>query len=199
MPSEAENSGQKPVLVAAIAGAFGVKGEVRLKSFTQDPAACLQYAPFTDDAGKEILVITTARAVKDGFVISTPQITSREQAEALKSTKLYALRSRFAEPDEDDFYQADLLGLKAFGEDGQPIGVVKAVLNFGASDLLEIADTPGAPGVWTLPFTRHHVPKVDVAGGKVVLRDVESFIDPGATDVAAKDGTTEDEEAAQKP
>lgn len=173
---------QKPILIAAIAGAFGVKGEVRLKSFTENPAACLDYAPFTDVAGKIILTLSTARAYKDGAIITAPQIPTREAAEALKSTKLYALRERFAEPDEDDFYHADLIGLKAIGEDGQDLGHVKAVLNFGASDLLEIAGTPGAPQGWTLPFTRYHVPKVDVPGKLLVLHDVAAFAFPDQGD-----------------
>ncbi len=178
---------QKPILVAAIAGAFGVKGEVRLKSFTQDPAACLAYAPFVDQDGKEILHITASRKIKDGFAVFTDEIKSREEAEAQKSTKLYAFRDSFADPDEDDFYQADLLGLRAEDEDGKPLGRVKAVLNFGASDILEITDTPGHTGCWSLPFTRAHVPLVDIAGGKVVLADAPSFFMDEKEDAADKE------------
>ncbi len=166
---------QKPILVAAIAGAFGVKGEVRLKSFTQDPAACLAYAPFVDVSGKEILHITSSRKIKDGFAIFTDEIKTREQAEANKSTKLYALREAFAEPDEGDFYQSDLVGLRAEDENGAALGRIKAVVNYGASDLLEISGTPDVPGSWTIPFTRVYVPVVDIDGGKVVLADAKAF------------------------
>ncbi len=169
---------QKPVLVAAIAGAFGVKGEVRLKSFTDDPAACLKYAPFLDKDGKVILSLKGTRSIKGGFAAFTNEITTREQAEALKSTKLYAPRARFAAIDEDDFYQTDLLGLKVEDEGGNPLGQIKAVLNFGASDLLEIINTPGAPKSWTIPFTRDYVPVVDIEGGKVVLCDAAAFMSP---------------------
>ena len=168
----------KPVLVAAIAGAFGVKGEVRLKSFTADPATCLDYAPFVDASGREILHITAARPIKGGFAVRAQEVASREEAEALKSTRLYALREKFAEPDEDDFYQTDLLGLRVCDGAGAPLGHIKAVLNFGAGDLLEIAGTPGTRESWSLPFTRHHVPQVDVAGGKVVVQDIEDYL-PG--------------------
>ncbi len=166
----------KPVLVAAIAGAFGVRGELRLKSFTQEPAACLAYAPFVDAQGREILHLTASRPIKGGFAVRAEEVQTRDEAEALKSTRLYALREKFAEPEEDAFYQADLLGLRAFGDTGAPLGQIKAVLNFGAGDLLEIAGTPGVEESWTVPFTRHHVPVVDVAGGKVVLQALEDYL-----------------------
>jgi len=166
---------QKPILVAAIAGAFGVKGEVRLKSFTEDPAACLAYAPFVDKDGKLILSIKASRKIKDGFAVFTDEISTREDAEAKNSTKLYALREKFADPAEDDFYQSDLLGLRAEDEQGAELGRIKAVVNYGASDLLEIVDTPGVDGSWNLPFARDHVPVVDIAGGKVVLRGAKTF------------------------
>jgi 16S rRNA processing protein RimM len=169
-------SDQKPILVAAIAGAFGVKGEVRLKSFTQDPAACLSYAPFVDKDGKPVLTITSSRKIKDGFAVYADEVKTREEAEAKKSTKLYTLREKFAEPQSDDFYQADLLGLSVENENGDGLGRIKAVVNYGASDLLEIFDTPDIQGSWNVPFTRHHVPLVDIAGGKVVLRDIEVYI-----------------------
>jgi len=167
---------QKPILVAAIAGAFGVKGEVRLKSFTQDPAACLAYAPFVDQDGKPVLTTTASRKIKDGFAVYADEIKTREEAEAKKSTKLYALRDKFAEPKSDDFYQADLLGLRVENESGEGLGRIKAVVNYGASDLLEIFDTPDIKESWNVPFSRHHVPLVDIAGGKVVLRDIEVYI-----------------------
>ena len=166
---------QKPILVAAIAGAFGVKGEVRLKSFTQNPAACLAYAPFVDKDGKPVLHIKASRKIKDGFAVFADEISTREDAEACKSTKLYALREKFTEPAEDDFYQSDLQGLRVEDGHGKALGRIKAVVNFGASDLLEIVDTPGVDGSWNLPFTRDHVPVVDIAGGKVVLQGAKAF------------------------
>ncbi len=166
---------QKPILVAAIAGAFGVRGEVRLKSFTEDPATCLSYAPFVDEEGREILHITSSRKIKDGFAVFTDEIKTCEEAQAKKSTKLYAFRERFAEPDEGDFYQADLVGLCVEDEDGQSLGRIKAVLNFGASDLLEITGILGKEQSWTIPFSLYHVPVVDIDGGKVVLHEAKTF------------------------
>ena len=168
----------KPVLVAAIAGAFGVRGEVRIKSFTENPAACLDYAPFTDAAGKEILHISASRPVKGGFAVRAQEVQTREQAMALKGTPLYAPRARFAALAGEDYYQSDLVGLRVEDEAGKPLGRIKAVLNFGAGDVLEIAGAPGVQASWTLPFTRACVPVVDVDGGKVVLLDVQDYL-PG--------------------
>ena len=168
----------KLVLVAAIAGAFGVRGEVRIKSFTQDPAACLDYAPFVDEQGQEILHVQSSRAIKGGLAVRAQEVQTREQALALKGTRLYAPRSAFAAlEEEDDYYQSDLLGLRVENETGEALGTIKAVQNYGAGDLLEIT-SPGTGQSWTLPFTRHHVPLVDVAGGKVVVSAYKAFLSP---------------------
>ncbi|MBL4595007.1 MAG: 16S rRNA processing protein RimM [Robiginitomaculum sp.] len=164
------------VFIAAIAGAFGAKGEIKIKSFTQDPAACLEYAPFVDEAGKEILKISKPRVIKGGFAVRSPGIQYRDQAEALRGTKLYCLRSQLRKPEEDEFYHSDLVGLQVQSAEGQILGQITAIHNFGASDLLEITGTPDVAEDWTLPFTLAHVPTVDIAAKTVIIADWQRFL-----------------------
>lgn len=166
----------KTVLVGAIAGAFGVRGEARIKSFTEDPASILDLAPWRDVHGNVILEITASRPVKGGFAVKSPQVASREDAMAMKSTKLFCLRSQLPPPDEDEFYHVDLVGLVVEGADGTPLGKVKAVRDHGAGDLLEISGTPGEKQTWLVPFTRAHVPELDFEAGKAVLKDWDGYL-----------------------
>jgi len=173
------------IFVAAITGAFGAKGEIKIKSFTDEPAACLAYAPFVDEQGQVILKINKWREVKGGFAVRSPGIQYRDQAEALRGTQLFCLREQMPEPDEGEFYNSDLVGLAVFGPDAQPMGRVKAVLNFGASDLLEICDTPEVKGSWVLPFTLAHVPVVSLADQRVEIADWETYL-PATNDDAER-------------
>jgi len=125
------------VCVGAIAGAFGVKGEARLKSFTDDPGAIAEYGPLESEDGKRIFELDITRALKGGFAARLSGVKTREDAEALKSTRLYVPRERLPEPDEDEFYYADLIGLQIEDQDGTRIGRIKAVQDFGAGDMLE--------------------------------------------------------------
>lgn len=169
----------KTVLVGAIAGAFGVRGEVRIKSFTQNPASMLDLAPWRDEHGRVVMEITGSRPVKGGFAVKSPQVQTREDAQAMKSTKLFCLRDQLPPPDEDEFYHVDLIGLAVESADGAALGQVKAVRNHGAGDLLEIAGTPGEKKTWMIPFTRANVPELDFAGGKVVIADWENYLPDG--------------------
>ncbi len=166
-----ENRTEQLICIAAIAGAFGVKGEVKIKSFTEVPKACLTYGPLMDESGKIILTPIRSRSVKKFLAVMCKEVTSREQAESLKSTKLYVERSAFPVPDEDEYYYSDLIGLDVVLEDGTPKGKVKAVHDFGGGDLLEIK-TPGEKD-WYHPFTKEAVPIVDISGGRVVIEIVE--------------------------
>ena len=160
-------------MVAAIAGAFGVRGEVKLKSFTGDPKACLTYGPLLNAAGAPVLTVTKSRTVKKALAVTAKEVSTREQAEAMKSTKLYVPRSRLPHTDEDEFYLSDLVGLSVETLDGEPRGRIKAVHDFGAGDLLEI-QTPGEKD-WYLPFTKLAVPRVDIAGGRIVIDPPEEI------------------------
>ena len=156
------------VCVGAIAGAFGVRGEVRVKSFTVTPEDIFDYAPWRSEAGAPLLTVSSWRHVKDGFAVYCDEVVSREEAMAMKSTRLYAPREALPTLGEEEYYYNDLIGLAVKDLSGRPLGLVRAVHNFGADDLLEIWKTPGAKGGWYLPFTREAAPKVDLAHGEVI-------------------------------
>ena len=164
------------VLLGEFGRAHGLKGEVRLKSFTGDPAAIAAYGPLRTDRGP-LLTLAKVRpapgGVPDLLIAVVQGVASREAAEALNRTRLWIERDRLPPPeDEDEFYLADLMGLDARTVEGETLGVVKAVHNFGAGDVLEI--DPGA-GKATLyfAFTREVVPEVRIAEGHIIVAPPE--------------------------
>lgn len=159
------------ICIAAIAGAFGVKGEVKIKPFTENPKDCLTYGPLMNEQGKTILTPVRSRAVKKFLAVVCQEVQTREQAEAMKSTKLYVPRSALPPPGEDEFYYSDLVGLKVELLDGTPRGRVKAVHDFGSGDLLEIKTKDEKD--WYHPFTKDAVPRVDIKGGRIVIDVIE--------------------------
>ena len=156
------------VLVARVSGAFGVRGEVRLTSFTEDPMALVRFRELRREDGSPALTLTSGRAYKEGIVGRTVEIATKEQADALRGLELYAPRSALPPAGDDEFYLADLIGLVALAPDGAPIGRVMAAPNFGAGDLLEIQPDGGGPS-WLLAFTVDNVPEVDIGGGRIVV------------------------------
>ncbi|HEY4032310.1 MAG TPA: ribosome maturation factor RimM [Caulobacteraceae bacterium] len=164
---------QKLILVGRVAGAFGVKGEVRLTAYTGRPEALLAYGEFVRQDGSPALTLLSGRPQKGDLVARAKEIATKEEADALRGLLLHVPREALPEPDEDEFYLTDLIGLAAVTPEGQALGKVKAVQDFGAGDILEI--DPGRGATWYLPFTRDCVPEVDVAGGKVtVVRPAET-------------------------
>ena len=153
------------ICVGAIAGSFGVAGEVRLKSFCAEPAAVASYGPLWTEDGSRSFAVKLTRPVAGGLGARLTGIATKEQADALKGTGLYADRSRLPKLPDDEFYHADLIGLEARDTGGALIGHVTAVHNHGAGDLLEIG---GARAV-TVPFTRAVVPAVDLAARRIVV------------------------------
>lgn len=161
------------ILVGQVAGGFGVKGEVRITAYTADPLALTAYGPLLRADGSPGLTLTSARADKNGVVGRAREIATKEEADALRGLKLHVPRDRFPEPDEDEFYLADLVGVEARAPDDAVLGVVKSVQNFGASDMLEIAPAAGGP-TWYLPFTREAVPELHLTAGWLrAVRPVE--------------------------
>jgi len=154
-----------------IAGAHGVHGAVKVKSYTEVPADFTAYGPLLGEDGRVVLTPKHPRPVGNAFTMRSPEITSREQALALKGTKLYVLRSSLPEPAEDNFYYSDLIGLEVKSTDGKRIGTVHAVHEFGAGDMLEIQPIKAAenPASFFHPFTKAAVPKVDLKVGRVVI------------------------------
>jgi 16S rRNA processing protein RimM len=160
------------VLLGRIVDAQGLKGEVRINSFTGAPEDIAAYGPVSDGAGRSF-VIERVRPLKGGAVVAQLRgVTERTAAEALKGTELFVARAVLPEPDEDEWYYEDLVGLKALAPDGAEIGAVVAVQNFGGGDLLEIKPADSAKTVF-VPFTKAAVPVVDVKGGRVVVEQVE--------------------------
>lgn len=156
------------VCVGAIVGAFGVKGEVRLKSFTADPAGIAGYAPLFTQDGKRSFAVTLTGVIPNGLSARLSGVSTRDDAEALKGTQLFADRAKLPALEEDEFYHADLIGLTVLDAGGTVLGQVQGVLNHGAGDVIEVFG-PGMKQSLMLPFTRAVVPTVDIAGGRLVV------------------------------
>lgn len=160
------------IQVARVAGAFGVKGELRIATFTEDPMALARYRVLLREDGSHGLTISGARPTKGGVIARAKEIADRDQAEAARGLKLFVARGALPAPDEDEFYLADLIGLSVETPEGEVLGKVRAVNDFGAGDLIEVQPDKGAS--WWLPFTREAVPEVKIAEGKIVaVRPVE--------------------------
>ncbi|MEL6113436.1 MAG: ribosome maturation factor RimM [Pseudomonadota bacterium] len=159
------------VCVGAFAGAHGVRGEAKLKSFTADPADVAAYGPVESEDGKAFFTLRVIRPLKgDLLLVRAPEIGSREAAETLAGTRLYVDRNRLdPTDDEDEFYYADLVNLEARDAGGTTIGIIRAVHNFGAGDVLEIGAMPARKGVHLVPFLRAAVPELAIAEGYVVI------------------------------
>jgi 16S rRNA processing protein RimM len=154
------------VLVGRVAGAFGVRGEVRITAYTDDPISLLGYGPLLRKDGAPALTLAGGRAAKGALIARAREIPTREAAEALRGMELFVPREALPAPDEDEFYLTDLIGLAAVSPEGAPLGRIKSVQNFGAGDLLEIEPADGPS--WWLPFTRENAPEVRIAEGAVV-------------------------------
>ena len=159
--------GSDLIQVGRVAGAFGVRGEVRITSFTAEPLALLDYKALKREDGSPGLTLTSGRVAKGGVVVRAKEVETRDQAEALRGLKLYIDRAALPAPDEDEFYVTDLIGLAVVTADGEALGTVKSVQDFGAGDLLEITPPEGGAS-WYLPFTREAVPEVRMGAGEVV-------------------------------
>jgi 16S rRNA processing protein RimM len=156
------------ICVGAITGAFGVAGEVRLKSFCADPTAIADYGPLYTQDGRRSFVVKLTRPVAGGLGARITGIKTKEEADALRGTELYVDRNRLPSLPDDEFYHSDLIGLQAVDTGGVMLGSVVAVHNHGAGDILEITG-PGRKSALMLPFTLAAVPTVDLAAGRVVV------------------------------
>ena len=171
-----ENS-KNLVCVAVVAGAHGVHGAVKVKSYTQIPEDFSAYGPLLNENGEIILTPKNPRPVGNAFTMRSPEITSREQALGMKGVLLYVPRENLPEiEDEDDFYYSDLVGLDVKTSDGKRAGRVKAVHEFGAGDMLEIQPPKSAEkqASWYHPFTKLAVPKIDLKAGRIVIHIEEA-------------------------
>lgn len=157
--------------VAIIVGAHGVHGAVKVKSFTQNPEDFSIYGPLLNAEGDIVLTPKNPRPINNAFTMRSPEIKTREQAQAMKGMQLFVPRSAFPEPDEDDYYFADLIGLEVKSTDGKRIGTIIAVEDFGAGTLLEIkpGKTAENQNSFYHPFTKVAVPKVDIKAGRIII------------------------------
>jgi 16S rRNA processing protein RimM len=155
---------QDRICVGAIAGAFGVRGEVRLKSFCAEPSDIATYGPLTTEDGKRSFTLKLTRPVTGGLGANISGVVTREDAEALKGVTLWAPREALPSLPDDEFYHADLIGLEVVDTGGQILGRVRAIFDHGAGDILEIVGKEQL----LLPFTRAAVPTVDLKAGRIV-------------------------------
>ncbi|UXN74420.1 ribosome maturation factor RimM [Devosia sp. A8/3-2] len=157
------------ILMGQIGAAHGIKGQVRITPFTQDPSAIGDYGPLDTDRPGLVITITKLRVQKNVIIANIKGIADRTAAEALNGTSLFVDRARLPEPeDEDDFYHADLLGLEARLDSGVVLGKVSALPNFGAGDLIEIHD-PQSGDTYLYPFTKAVVPDIHSAEGYLTI------------------------------
>jgi 16S rRNA processing protein RimM len=159
---------QDRLCLAAVAGAHGVRGLVRLKTFTELPEAVAAYGPLSDEAGSRSFRLTLKGRVKDLLLAEIEGVRDRDAAEALRGTRLYVERSRLPEPEDPaEFYVADLIGLAVETATGEWLGRVSQVADHGAGPILEV--TPDTGPVFDLPFVEAVVPTVDLAGRRLVV------------------------------
>ncbi|MFQ5775805.1 MAG: ribosome maturation factor RimM [Kiloniellaceae bacterium] len=164
-------AGTRRVCVGVIAGAHGVRGLVRIKSFTEDPANLAAYGPLSDEGGGRRFEVTLAGRTRGALLARIEGVADRNAAQALSGTRLYVARAALPEPEEEEYYHADLIGLRAEDPAGRALGRVAAVHDFGAGDVLEIERAEEEPLL--VPFTKAAVPVVDLAGGRLVVEPPE--------------------------
>ncbi len=167
----------KRVCLGRAIGARGLKGEVRIKTFTQDPLAIGAYGPLQDEARTRQFEISNVQTAKDGVIARLKGISTREEADALKGVEFYVDRDRLPDVEDDStFYFEDLIGLVAIDENGSALGQVVAVQNFGAGDLLEVRPATGGTTV-LVPFTREIVPDIDKQAGWLLMLAPEGIFE----------------------
>ncbi|WP_424944234.1 ribosome maturation factor RimM [Aliiroseovarius crassostreae] len=155
------------ICVGVLAGAFGVHGEVRVKSFCADPEAIADYGTLWSEDGRKSFDLTLTRPISNGFAARVSGIATKEEADAAQGVQLYADRDALPSLPDDEFYHADLIGLLVLDTGGKELGRVKAVHNHGAGDVLEVLGAGMRTGA-LLPFTRAAVPTVDLAAGRII-------------------------------
>jgi 16S rRNA processing protein RimM len=183
--TERAHTEDRKVCIGVIAGAHGVKGQVRLKSFTADPADVAAYGPVTDAAGVRAFKLAITGTARNMLIARIDGVKDRDAAEALRGVELYVDRDRLPEAEEDEFYHADLIGLPARTADGAAFGTVLALHNYGAGDVIEIRMADG--GTEILPFNKEVVPEIDLGNGfLVVAPPAETYARPEDADEDAR-------------
>lgn len=163
------------VCLGAITGAHGIRGQVKIKPFTENPDDVGSYGPVTDEAGTRTFTLQVMGRAKEQVVVKLEGVGDRNAAEALRGTRLYVGRDKLPEAEDGAFYHADLIGLRVEDTSGETIGEVTAMYDFGAGDLVEFRGLVGKSHM--LPFTEEIVPVVDLDGGRIVVNPPEGSLD----------------------
>jgi 16S rRNA processing protein RimM len=167
------------VCLGAVTGSYGVRGEVRVKSFCAEPSSIGDYGALVGDDGRTY-DLTVLRPIKGGYAVRLSGVPHKEAADALRGTRLWASRAALPDLPDDEFYHSDLIGLTALDTGGAELGRVHAVHDHGAGDLLELRPGGGPPVL--VPFTRKIVPTVDLALGQVVIDPPLGLLEDGGPD-----------------
>jgi len=163
------------VLLGVVAAPHGVRGLVRIRSYTEDPMAVAAYGPLSDETGKKAYRVEALSAARRAVLARIEGVADRTAAEALRGLRLYVERERLPGTGEREWYEADLVGLAAVGLDGRDWGKVIAFHDFGAGSVMEVS------GGVMLPFTDEAVPEIDIAGGKVMVEPPAGLLPGGQT------------------
>ena len=180
MTGQTADMADSRICVGVIVGAHGVRGLVRVKSFTEEPSDLTAYGPLSDADGGRRFTLTIAGSAKGVLLARLEGVGDRDAADGLRGTELYIDRDALPQTGEDEFYHADLIGLPAVLQDGTEYGTVRALHEFGAGDMIEIALADG--GVSVLPFTHAVVPEIDLENGRITVSP------PPETEAKAEDG-----------
>jgi 16S rRNA processing protein RimM len=173
------------VLLGVVAAPHGVRGLVRIKSFTGDPMALASYGPLSDETGRKAYRVETLSAARGAVLARIEGVADRTTAEALRGLRLYIERSALPGTDEREWYEADLIGLRAVGRDGRDWGKVTAFHDFGAGSVMELSGGPSTKTVM-LPFTDEAVPEIDRESGRIVVEPPVGLL-PGGAEKEAED------------
>jgi 16S rRNA processing protein RimM len=163
------------IQVGVIAGAYGVRGEIRVKSYCAVPEDIETYSPLWSEKRDRQFTLAILRPIKNGFAARITDVANKEEADALRGTALYALRDQLPSLPDDEFYHTDLMGLEVYDTGGALLGKVKTVQNHGADDLLEL-QLAGSSATTFLPFTKSAVPTVDLSAGRLVADPPEGIL-----------------------
>ncbi len=169
------------ICLGAFAGAHGVKGAAKIRTFTQTEHAVAEYGPVQSEDGRRRFTLSFIRVLRPGIaIVSAPEISSREDAAALAGIRLYVDRTALPAAGVDEFYMEDLVGLAVIDGAGMKLGTIVGVHNFGAGDVVEIGERPGRPGTVFAPFSRAAFPEIDLSRGAAVASSEALSSDGGA-------------------
>jgi len=175
MVNKVSSEQDKLIVVGVVKGAHGVRGDVRVKSFTSEPDAVFDYGPLLDKAGETVVTVQNARAAKDHFIVRAKETRTKEEWDALKGTLLHVPRAALPAAEEDEFYISDMVGLDVYAGGDTAVGKVEAIQNFGAGDLVEIKPLRGGKSI-LVPFSLADIPTVDINAHRLIVPAFDEWL-----------------------